>query len=100
MYMNKKEASFRNKFHVGGRIRIKHLHELNDEDAYNVTSESIGKDAYLGRTLTVSDWMKTAGDNRWCCLVEEDHGSYCWFDSMIVQDGRVQPTKTNTLPSI
>lgn len=99
MYMNKKEASFRNKFHVGDKIRIKHLHELNDEDAYNVTSESIGKDAYLGRTLTVS--YRGVLLNGLCyCLAEEDSGDFCWFESMIVE-GNVMPTlKTKGLPKL
>lgn len=98
--MISKEWDFKNKYRKGSKIKLKELEELSQADRLNVTAINRGKKKYLGRTLTVSDWMKTAGDNRWCCLVEEDHGSYCWFDSMIVQYGQVQPTRNNTLPSI
>ena len=99
MVMTKKEIDFKENIRVGDRIKIKYLHELNDEDVYNVTSENIGKDAYLGRTLTVSSIQKIR-NVVWYCVTEEDNGDFCWYESMIVQDGRVIPKKTNTLPFI
>lgn len=92
---------FKNKYKKGSKIKLKKLEELNQVDNFNVTVMNRGKKKYLGQTLTVVDWMETAGNNKkWSCLAEEDNGSYCWFDSMIVQDGRVVPKKTNTLPFI
>lgn len=92
---------FKNKYKKGSKIKLKKLEELNQADNLNVTVMNRGKKKYLGQTLTVADWMETAGNNKkWSCLAEEDNGSYCWFDSMIVQDGRVVPKKTNTLPFI
>ena len=99
MAMIKKEIDFKENIRVGDRIQIKYLHELNDEDVYNVTSENIGKDAYLGRTLTVSSIQKIR-NVVWYCVTEEDNGDFCWYENMIVQDGRVVPKKTNTLPFI
>lgn len=99
MVITKKEIDFKEKIRVGDRIQIKYLHELNDEDVYNVTSENIGKDAYLGRILTVSSIQKIR-NVVWYCVTEEDNGDFCWYESMIVQDGRVVPKKTNTLPFI
>ena len=75
MVITKKEIDFKEKIRVGDRIQIKYLHELNDEDVYNVTSENIGKDAYLGRTLTVSSIQKIR-NVVWYCVTEEDNGDF------------------------
>ena len=99
MVMTKKEIDFKENIRVGDRIQIKYLHELNDEDVYNVTSENIGKDAYLGRTLTVSSIQKIR-NVVWYCVTEEDTGDFCWYESMIVQQKNLPTRKTGGLPNL
>lgn len=99
MFMTKKEIAFKERIHVGDRIQIKHLHELSDEDVYNVTSENIGKDAYLGRTLTVSHIQRMM-NGLWYCLSEEDDGDFCWYESMIAQQKNLPTRKTGGLPNL
>ena len=99
MVMTKKEIDFKENIRVGDRIQIKYLHELNDEDVYNVTSENIGKDAYLGRTLTVSSIQKIR-NVVWYCVTEEDNGDFCWYESMIVQQKNLPTRKTGGLPNL
>lgn len=99
MHINKNEIAFRKKFHVGDRIRIKHLHGLNDEDTYNVMYESLGKDAYLGQTLTVSH-VGVLLNGLPYCLVEEDNGYFCWFESMIIEGNFMPAMKTGGLPKL
>lgn len=99
MRMDRDGKAFKEKFHVGDSIRIKHLHELNDEDVYNATSENIGKDAYLGRTLTVS-YVGRLMNGLWYCLAEEDDGDFCWFESFIYQTEPLPKLKKHTLPGI
>lgn len=99
MVMTKKEIDFKENIRVGDRIKIKYLHELNDEDVYNVTSENIGKDAYLGRTLTVSSIQKIR-NVVWYCVTEEDNGDFCWYESMIVQQKNLPTRKTGGLPNL
>lgn len=99
MVMTKKEIDFKENIRVGDRIQIKYLHELNDEDVYNVTSENIGKDAYLGRTLTVSSIQKIR-NVVWYCVTEEDNGDFCWYENMIVQQKNLPTRKTGGLPNL
>lgn len=99
MVTTKKEIDFKENIRVGDRIQIKCLYELNDEDVYNVTSENIGKDAYLGRTLTVSRIQKIM-NVVWYCVTEEDNGDFYWYESMIAQQKNLPTRKTGGLPNL